>query len=168
MEPNIKSEHPKHPLKKFFKVCIVLLALLVALSIFRGSSFARSFRGRFMTSGSDFFLAYTYTSGLDTRYLLFASDTNAVWLTSSRTGNACLTTYQGSSLANGIDSVFYYSDGTCHRNFKYQDSSDDSVLLVTETYGGSLPKVLPFEKADLETAKTALDEMKTVYDVSKP
>lgn len=121
-----------------------------------------------MTSGSDFFLAYTYTSGLDTCYLLFSSDTNAVWLTSSRTGNACLATYQGTSLANGVDSVFYYSDGTCHRNFKYQDPSDDSILLVTETYGGSLPKVLSFEKADLEVAKTALDEMKTVYDVSKP
>ena len=168
METNIQSTHSEHPLKKVFKICSVLLALLVALSVFRGSSFARSFRGRFMTSNTDFFLAYTYTSGLDTHYLLFSSDTNAVWLTSSRTGNACLATYQGSSLANGIDSVFYYSDGACHRNFKYRDPSDDSVLFVTETYGGSLPKVFPFEKADLEAAKTALDEMKTVYDVSKP
>ena len=167
MESNTPKRR-KHPFKVLLIVCAVLLALWAVFFIFKSSSFAKSFRGRFITTGCDFSLAYTYTSSSNTYYLLFASDLNAIWLTSSRSGNAFLSTYRGTSLTTGIDSVFYYSDGPCHRNFKYQDPSSDSVLLVTETSGGSLPEVYPFKKADLKAAKTALDEMSAIYDISKP
>lgn len=158
----------KHPFKFILIVCSAIFAIWLAFSTLKTSSFAKSFRGGFIAAASDFSQAYTYTSGSNTYYLLFASNVNVVCLTSSKSGNAGLTTYQGASLTDGLDSVFYYSSGTCHRNFKYQDFSNDSILLVTETSGGSLPEVHQFEKTDLETAKTALDEMRAIYDVSKP
>lgn len=167
METNAQKSH-KHPLKFFLIICAAIFAVWIAFTAFNTSSFAKSFRGQFITAASDFSQAYTYTSGSNTYYLLFASNVNVVCLTSSKSGNAGLASYQGTSLADGLDSVFYYSSGTCHRNFKYQDALDDSVLLVTETSGGSLPEVHHFEKTDLETAKIALDEMRTIYDVSKP
>ena len=162
------NERRKHPLRILFAILGILIVLWIAFTIFKGSSAAKSFRGSFLTTGANFSTAYTYTSGRDTYYLLFGSNVKAVWLTSSKSGKAYLTTYQGEGLANGVDSVFYYSEGTCHRNFKYQEPGSDSVLLVTETSGVNLPVVYAFEKANLEVAKTALDEMKTVYDVSKP
>lgn len=167
METNAQKSR-KHPLKVFLVVCVVIFAIWISFTAFKTSSFAKSFRGQFITAASDFSQAYTYTSGNNTYYLLFASNVNVVCLTSFKSGNAGLASYQGASLADGLDSVFYYSGGTCHRNFKYQDAANDSVLLVTETSGGSLPEVHRFEKTDLEVAKTALDEMHAVYDVSKP
>lgn len=167
METNAQKKR-KHPLKVFLIFCAVIFAVWIVFTAFKTSSFAKSFRGQFIAAASDFSQAYTYTSGSNTYYLLFASNVNVVCLTSSKSGNAGLASYQGACLADGLDSVFYYSGGTCHRNFKYQDSTNDSVLLVTETSGGSLPEVHCFEKTDLETAKTALDEMRTIYDVSKP
>ena len=167
MKTNAQKSH-KHPLKFFLIICAAIFAVWLAFSTLRTSSFAKSFRGGFIAAASDFSQAYTYTSGSNTYYLLFSSNVNVVCLTSSKSGNAGLSSYQGSSLADGLDSVFYYPDGTCHRNFRYQDFSNDSILLVTETSGGSLPEVHYFKKADLETAKTALDEMHAIYDVSKP
>ena len=167
MKTNAQKSH-KHPLKFFLIICAAIFAVWLAFSTLKTSSFAKSFRGGFIAAASDFSQAYTYTSGSNTYYLLLSSNVNVVCLTSSKSGNAGLTTYQGASLADGLDSVFYYSGGSCHRNFKYQDSSSDSILLVTETSGGSLPEVHYFKKADLETAKTALDEMRAIYDVSKP
>ncbi len=167
METNAQKSR-KHPLKVFLVICAVIFAIWIAFTAFKTSSFAKSFRGQFIAAASDFSQAYAYTSGSNTYYLLFASNVNVVCLTSSKSGNAGLASYQGASLADGLDSVFYYFDGTCHRNFKYQDAANDSVLLVTETSGGSLPEIHCFEKTDLETAKTALDEMHAVYDVSKP
>lgn len=167
MKTTAQKSH-KHPLKFFLIICAAIFAVWFAFSTLKASSFAKSFRGGFIAAASDFSQAYIYTSGSNTYYLLLASNVNVVCLTSSKSGNAGLTTYQGASLADGLDSVFYYSGGSCHRNFKYQDSSSDSILLVTETSGGNLPEVHYFKKADLETAKTALDEMRAIYDVSKP
>ena len=158
-----------HLLKRVLTVCAAILVVLFAFFIFKGSSFARSFRGAFLAKSGDFSLAYTYTSGIgDTYYLMFSSNSNMVCLTSSASKVACIASFQGTSLKTGVDSVFYYSDGACHRNFKYQDPSDSSLLTVTETEGGKTAKTYSFTQADIEAATTALTEMTAVYDISKP
>lgn len=157
------------PLKRILTTCAAILVALFAFFIFKGSSFARSFRGAFLAKTEDFSLAYTYTSGIgDTYYLMFSSNSNMVCLTSSASKVACIASFQGTSLKTGVDSVFYYSDGACHRNFKYQDPSDPSILTITETEGGKAAKAYSFEQVDIETATIALTEMTAVYDISKP
>lgn len=157
------------PLKCILTTCAAILVALFAFFIFKGSSFARSFRGAFLAKTEDFSLAYTYTSGIgDTYYLMFSSNSNMVCLTSSASKVACIASFQGTSLKTGVDSVFYYSDGACHRNFKYQDPSDPSILTITETEGGKAAKAYSFEQVDIETATIALTEMTAVYDISKP
>ena len=84
----------KHPFKFILIVCSAIFSIWLAFSTLKTSSFAKSFRGGFIAAASDFSQAYTYTSGSNTYYLLFASNVNVVCLTSSKSGNAGLTTYQ--------------------------------------------------------------------------
>lgn len=157
----------KHP---FWTIIIVLV---VFQAIFGGSSTKTSSPVSSVSSSSktiqassaNYSTAYTHTTSSGTvYYFLFDQDTNTVCFLDSKTDRADVASYVGSGFATdtGVDSVFYYSDGAIHRNFIYKESSDDSVLTITEYSGSETPHTLSFEKADLAAATSALNE-KRIY-----
>ena len=121
------------------------------------------------SSSYNFSSAYTYTSaGGNVYYFLFDLDSQKVCFVSSASDDASISTLSGSDFTTGADSVFHYSNGNYHRNFKYHDSLSDSILTVTESWNSETPVVAQFEKTDVEIAETALNKKRGLQITTLP